>query len=326
MTSLMTSPKPFVPTFLTDSKKVWAILPALFLTSSMWQHVKKFTATQDGRQVYRTLHSHFWGADKVNTMVNDVLLSLKSKNYQGDRKNFNFDKYCLTHVAEHNHHTSLLEYDIAPLEESMKIHYIEEGIKDPTLDPARNTILVNRKQFPDFDRVMQLYVTSKRGQKSEAIVHQGRQLSAVTGRGGGCGGGRGGGRGGAGCGGRGRGDPNARQKGLVSQADIDKVTNIENKHYPEEVYAKFSAAKKAKHWQLRNPGKERGTGPASGKTPGISATNVSEFASAISSAVSAISALSDTKRSADDKETNNDPSNCKNPALVHQSKKSKSEN
>ncbi len=150
------------------SKKVWAILHALFSTSGVWQHVKKFTATQDGRQVYRTLHSHFFGADKVNTMVNDILSSLKSKIYQGDRKNWNFDKYCLTHVAEHNRQSSLLEYDVAPLDESMKIHYFEEGIKDPTLDAARNAILVNRSQFPDFDSVMQLYVTSKSSQKSEA--------------------------------------------------------------------------------------------------------------------------------------------------------------
>ena len=126
--------------FHTDSKNVWAILRALFLTSSMWQHVKKFTATQDGCQVYRTLHSHFFGKDKVNTMVNDILSSLKSKVYQGDRKNFNFDKYCLAHVAEHNRHASLFKCDIAPLEESMKIHYFEEGIKDPTLDAAQNAI------------------------------------------------------------------------------------------------------------------------------------------------------------------------------------------
>ncbi len=63
--------------------------------------------------MYRTLYSHFWGADKVNTMVNNVLLSLKSKIYQSDRKNFNCDKYCLAHVAEHNRHASLLEYNIA---------------------------------------------------------------------------------------------------------------------------------------------------------------------------------------------------------------------
>jgi hypothetical protein len=81
----------------------------------------------------------------------------------------------------------------------MKIHYFEEGIK------ARNAILVNRAQFPDFESVMQLYVNSKQSQKSDSGVSQGRQLSAVTG---GRGGGRGGG--GAGRGGCGRGDPDAR--------------------------------------------------------------------------------------------------------------------
>ncbi len=172
---------PFVPTFLNDSKKVWSILHVLFSTSNVWQHVKKFTATQDGRQVYRTLHSHFFGKDKVNTMVNDILSSLKSKIYQGDHKNWNFDKYCLAHVAEHNRHASLIDYDIAPLEESMKIHYFEDGIKDPTLDAARNAILVNHLQFPDFESVMQLYVTSKQSQKPDSGVSQGRQLSAVTG-------------------------------------------------------------------------------------------------------------------------------------------------
>ncbi len=163
----------FVPTFLTDLKKVWAILHALFSTSGVWQHVKKFTATHDGRQVYCTLHSHFFGADKVNTMVNDILSSLKSKIYQGDRKNWNVDKYCLAHVAEHNRHTSLLDYSIAPLEESMKIHYFEEGIKDPTLDAAWNAILVNRSQFPDFDSVMHLYVTSKHPPRTAALCRYG---------------------------------------------------------------------------------------------------------------------------------------------------------
>jgi hypothetical protein len=81
-------------------------------------------------------------------MFNNILSSLKSKIYQGDHKNWNFDKYCLTHVAEHNCHTSLVEYDVDPLEESIKIYYFEEGIKDPTLDAARNAILVNRTQFP----------------------------------------------------------------------------------------------------------------------------------------------------------------------------------
>ena len=66
-------------------------------------------------------------------MRNDIISSLKSKIYQGIRKNINFDKYCLAHVAEHNQYASLVEYGIAPLEEGMKILYFEDGIKDPTL-------------------------------------------------------------------------------------------------------------------------------------------------------------------------------------------------
>jgi len=311
---------PFVPTFLTDSKKVWAILHALFSTSSVWQHVKKFKATQNGRQVYRTLHSHFFGKDKVDTMRNDILSSLKPKIYQGDCKNFNFDKYYLAHVVEHDRYASLVEYGVNPLEESMKILYFEDGIKDPTLEAARNAILVDRTRFQDFESVMNMYVTSKRSQKSESGVSPGRQISAVTG-------GRGGGRGGGGTGrgGRGRGDLDTRRKGLVSQADIDKmVTTVENKHYPEEVYAKFTPAEKANHWQLRNPGKERGTGHASGRKSGVSVTNVSDFATAISSAVSAISALSDTTKRTNEEGTDDvptDQSNRNNPALARQQTK-----
>ena len=118
--------------------------------------------------------------------------------------------------------------------------------------------------------------------------------------------------------------PAAVVAGLVSQADIDKITNVENKHYPEEVYAKFNLAKKAKLCQLRNRGKERGTCPAGGKKSGISVANVSDFATAISSAVSAISALSDTTKRANEEGTDDDPTdqfNRDNPALAHQQTK-----
>ncbi len=54
---------PFAVTFLTDAKKVWAILHAQYATSMAWQHVKKYSTTQNGRQVWRTLHTFFFGGD-----------------------------------------------------------------------------------------------------------------------------------------------------------------------------------------------------------------------------------------------------------------------
>jgi hypothetical protein len=81
---------PFVPTFLTDTKKVWSILLVCLGLSSVWQHVKKFASQQNGRQAWRTLNNHFFGGDKVNTMVADILSTLKNLHYSG--RNFTFDK------------------------------------------------------------------------------------------------------------------------------------------------------------------------------------------------------------------------------------------
>jgi hypothetical protein len=48
----------FVPSFLTDTKKVWAILLACFGLSSAWQHIKKLAAQQNGcQEAWRTLHN-----------------------------------------------------------------------------------------------------------------------------------------------------------------------------------------------------------------------------------------------------------------------------
>ena len=127
---------------------------------------------------------------------------------------------------------------MAPFEESMKIHYFEDGITDSSFKSAKSTIMVDHQRFQEFDAVMQLYVNFKCSQKPEAPAHQAHNVSAVQGHGGGrqgrggCSGGRGGG-------------PNARALGLVPQDDFDKVTTVENKYYPMSVYNKSTIAKKA---------------------------------------------------------------------------------
>ncbi len=186
---------PFVPTFLTDTKKVWAIFLACFGLSSAWQHVKKFASQQNGRQAWRTLHNHFFGGDKVNTMVADILLTLKNLHYSGDQRNFTFDKYCTAHVYQHNCHTTLVERNVKPLEETMKIHYFKGGITDPSFAFIRSMIMVDCTKFQEFDTVMRLYVNYEHSQKAEAPTHQPCNVSALQG----CGGNR------QGHGGRGRG-------------------------------------------------------------------------------------------------------------------------
>jgi hypothetical protein len=152
--------EPFVPSFLTDTKKVWSILLACVVLASQARgntpnRMGIKHTQQNGHQAWRTHHNHFFGWGKVNTMVSDILPTLKSLlHYSGDRKNFNFDKYCTAHVEQHNYHASLAKYGVAPLEETMKIHYFEDRISDSSFASIKSTIMVYRQKFQEFDAVM----------------------------------------------------------------------------------------------------------------------------------------------------------------------------
>ncbi len=222
-------------------------------------------------------------------MSSEIMTTLKNLYYSGDRANYKFDKYCTAHVEQHNRHAAHAEYGDSPLEESMKTLYFQDRIKDSTLKPVRASIVLGRSkgEFQDFDSVMQFYMTFKRSQKSTTPT---TRVSAVTTR-------PVGGRGGGGCGrGGGRGDPEARKRGLPSQAEIDKCTHIEKKRYPKEEYLKFTPAEKAKHWQLFNPDVTPGTGPTTSAKRSVSTTDtkIAALTSAMTSAVSVISLLTDT--------------------------------
>jgi hypothetical protein len=170
-------------------------------------------------------------------MVSDILSTLKSLHYSGDHKKINFDKYCTARVEQHNRHAALAEYDVAPLEETMKIHYFEDGISDSSFASVKSRIVVDHQMFQEFDAVMRLYVNYKRTQKAEAPTHQTHNVSALQG----CKGGR------QGRGGRGRGrrgGPDACLKEIVPKEEVDKVTTVKAKWYPYSKYNKFTPAEK----------------------------------------------------------------------------------
>jgi hypothetical protein len=297
---------PFVPTFLTDSKKVWAILLANFGSSSAWHHVKKYADQQNGRQAWRTLHDHFFGGNKVQTQVADVLSTLKSLHYNGDRKNWNFDKFCTAHVEQHNRHAALAEYGVDPLQETLKIHYFEDGISDPSLAAVKTSILCDPSRFEDFESVMTVYVNLKRTQKPEA--HQVRNVSAVQGRGGGRQG-----RGGRGRGGRG--GSGGRPNGGIPQEEIDRVTTVEARYYTKEEYEKFTPAEKQKHFQLMRAAKAA-KNPAKTSSNSTMIAELTAAVSAVSTAASAVSELTaaSAKRSAADCGVSTDNDDYDNPS------------
>jgi hypothetical protein len=171
---------------------------------------------------------------------------------------------------------------VKPLEETMKIHYFEGKIADPSFASVKSTILVDRTKFQDFNVVIWLYVNYKHLQKAETLTHQARNVSTLQGSGG-CRQGHGG------CGRGGRGGLGGCLSRGVPQEEVDKVTTVEAWYYSPEDYAKFTPAKKQKHFQLMQAMKAARN---SGKTNNSSAT-VAELMTAISTVSAAALAISE---------------------------------
>jgi hypothetical protein len=207
---------PFEPRFLADMVVIYKVLHACCGKSSWWNHVKKFSKTKNGRQVYRTLHTLLLGGQRVVSTGSAIVTKLQSFRYEGDHKNFNFDKYMKLHIEQLNQHADLQEYGVAPLAENLKTLWLQDGIRDPSLNAAKASSNANRANFTDFDSVKDAYVEFK---CTENLTNdpRTRQVASVA-------------RGG--CGGRnfpckhdrGQGPKtfDKCQKGLVPQSEVDK--------------------------------------------------------------------------------------------------------
>jgi hypothetical protein len=148
---------PFVPSFLPNMDTVYNFLHGCWGKSSWWSHMKKFSKTKNGRQVYRTLHTLLLGNQcVVSTCWSTIVTKLESFRYEGDHKNFNFDKYINLHVEQHNQHADLQDHEVAPLTENLKTLWFQDGIRDPSLNAVKVSINANHTNFTDFDSVNSL--------------------------------------------------------------------------------------------------------------------------------------------------------------------------
>jgi hypothetical protein len=245
----------FEPSFLADMAMVYNILHFCWGKLSWWHHVKKFSKTKNGQQVYRTLHTLLLGGQQVVSTGNAIYTKLQSFRYEGNCKNFNFDKYVNLHVEQHNQHADLQEYGVAPFAENLKTLWLQDGIRDPSLNAVKASINANHANFTDFDSVKDAYVKFKRTENPTNDPKT-QQVASVA-------------RGGHGGGnfprrpdrGQGPQTPDKCQMGLIPQSEVNKQTHIVNRHYSDAEWTQLTPAEKQKIRQLRNPSKTPGTGP-----------------------------------------------------------------
>ena len=87
--------------------------------------------------------------------------------YDGNRRNFDFNKYVALHVVGHNDHDDLGAYGIEPLTKSLKILWFQKGITDKGLDGVQVSILATPASYTTFTAIQEAYVNFKLQQKAE---------------------------------------------------------------------------------------------------------------------------------------------------------------
>jgi len=87
---------PFKPAFMADMALVFDVLHASWGKLSWWAHVKKIKG-KNGCQVWRILHTVLLGGDRITTTGSAIVAKLQTFTYDGDKKNFNFDK-CIIYM------------------------------------------------------------------------------------------------------------------------------------------------------------------------------------------------------------------------------------
>jgi hypothetical protein len=197
------------------------------------------------------LHAHFFVGDKATALYQQTLKRLGDLKYDGtsNPKTWSFDKYTTAHIAAHNTlHTLHADYKVEAMPELLKIKFYQDRITDLFFNLVRLSISTSLSQFTTFDQVKDHYVTFKRTTSAYDKPDPTRRCISSIGRGG-----PGRGRGDGGRGGQGGNDHSPRKP---TQEEIDAQTHIKAKHCDRLVYTRFSAAKKAKHWQLCNPQKQ----------------------------------------------------------------------
>jgi hypothetical protein len=236
------------PQYAADNATVFDVIKSLASTGPLQPFVQPFERTRNGRGAWKALKQYYEG-DSMNTrQKNAAYKAIQKANYQGPRRNFDFNTYVHIHQKAHQD----LERYGEPVPELKKVRDFLEGITDSKCESIKLTVLASPLYKEDFNTMVN-YVSG-----ALDLVHRNnppstRQISEVSthdsnSHGGRSGGGRGFYRGGGRVGYRGR-RGGGRGRGR----------NLARSYSPEEWQA-LSAEERQRVYQARENRRGGGTG------------------------------------------------------------------
>jgi hypothetical protein len=146
------------PTFITDRTRVWELLSTVTRDLDYcWTYVRPAQRTRDGRMAYLALKTHYLGQNYVDQMASAAETKLANTFYNGETRNFPFEKYVRVHVEQHTILQGLVEHGYTGIDPRSKVRYLNNGVKTKMLDTVKTAIMSNPALRSDFDACVNLY-------------------------------------------------------------------------------------------------------------------------------------------------------------------------
>lgn len=148
---------PFDDTFMGDSGKVWDLISPLLITTEAWPHVKSARKSRNGRKAMLAFHDHFLGPNNISHIQKQAESKLLTLTYQGERKNWNFERFVTSHKEQHTILESLTDHGYPGMNARTKVDRLIDGITTDSLDAVKSNILGNEDLRSNFEKCVTLY-------------------------------------------------------------------------------------------------------------------------------------------------------------------------
>ena len=142
----------------SDNASFWQILSRLVRDGPGWDYIRSFEkkGDGDGRKAYLKLYSHANEYTNVRGIKSEARTLLRELRYEGDRRNFNWDKFIRLRYRSIN---TLKTHNACPDDEEL-VEDLCRNIDEPRLNPSLPQVLVKGSPYVDDYNAAQQYLTN----------------------------------------------------------------------------------------------------------------------------------------------------------------------
>jgi hypothetical protein len=125
--------------FDANNGKVYDFLLSLALNGPAWPWIYAHQRTRDGRGSWKALLNYYEGDAMKTRTKQECYQAIARANYQGQRRNYDFNTYVATHQQAHQDLVRLQEL----IPENKKVRDFLQGITDPQCAPVKLNVIAN---------------------------------------------------------------------------------------------------------------------------------------------------------------------------------------